>query len=210
MNDFGNIGHLLNLPIESIEPDQEYSASEFLLLASAKLLKSTGSHNWLPIVVVEAEEYRYKIVANSFIFAVALQANAERVWAIVIPNEEIHISQSRVLAREILPKISLSTADREEIMAGLKFVMALPLSPIKTIDPVIAASRISENPDRKYWTDFSPISSLKCGLTKGKKLDSLAEIFYLTPEKPPESLTAKKSKKSSTTRSRKKPKAALS
>jgi hypothetical protein len=38
-----------------------------------------------------------------------------------------------------------------------------------------------EEADRKSWKDLTPIIKLACGITKGKKLDILSEIFYLDP-----------------------------
>ena len=49
----------------------------------------------------------------------------------------------------------------------------------------IATNRI-DAAQRKYWKNLEPIARLKCGITKGKKLDALKEVFYLTPEPTPQ------------------------
>ncbi len=45
----------------------------------------------------------------------------------------------------------------------------------------IATNRIDDAP-RKQWKTLEPIAQLKCGITKGKKLDALKEVFYLASE----------------------------
>ncbi|MEL6322027.1 MAG: Rho termination factor N-terminal domain-containing protein, partial [Cyanobacteria bacterium J06626_14] len=48
-----------------------------------------------------------------------------------------------------------------------------------------ALPRIDEAP-RQYWTSLGPIANLKCGITRGKKLNTLESVFYLTPQPMPE------------------------
>ena len=55
---------------------------------------------------------------------------------------------------------------------------------MKGVDATISASKIAAE-DRSVWQDFTPIVKLKCGITKGKKLDELATVFYLSPPPPP-------------------------
>ncbi|MEH2363267.1 hypothetical protein [Nostoc sp.] len=47
--------------------------------------------------------------------------------------------------------------------------------------------------NRKTWSNFNPIITLKCGITKGKKLDALAKVFFLSllPASPPEIVSIK-------------------
>lgn len=38
--------------------------------------------------------------------------------------------------------------------------------------------------DRKSWSSLSPITSLKCGITEGGKLDAIAKMFFLSAPPP--------------------------
>lgn len=60
-----------------------------------------------------------------------------------------------------------------------------PGSALKTVKVAVAANRIDEAP-RQYWQNFNPIIDLKCGITKGAKLEALKQVFYLTPQPKPE------------------------
>ena len=53
------------------------------------------------------------------------------------------------------------------------------------------ARQIDEAP-RQYWKTLTPITKLKCGITSGKKLKAIEEIFYVDPEPLPEIITDKK------------------
>jgi len=50
----------------------------------------------------------------------------------------------------------------------------------KDVKLAIATTRIDESP-RQSWKNFDAIVNLKCGITKGKKLDAIKSVFYLTP-----------------------------
>lgn len=39
-----------------------------------------------------------------------------------------------------------------------------------------------------YWQDFKPITKLGCGITAGKKVKALEQVFYLTPEPMPDDI----------------------
>jgi hypothetical protein len=89
-----------------------------------------------------------------------------------------------------MPKINLSKASRDEIMAALRYLIEQPGSVLKTVKLAVATNRIDEAP-RQYWKNFDPITNLKCGITKGKKLDALKQVFYLTPQPMPDSIAHK-------------------
>jgi hypothetical protein len=182
------IGNLVYLYLSDIEAGNPTDAPEFLIKATAKLLQESGGRNWLPIIVKMLDKDRYQVIGNSFVYAIAQEANLERVWCIVADDKDETAFLAQVLAREQTPKINLCTADREEIIAGLRFLRALPDSPLKGVQLDLAVNRIEEAKDRKYWQDFTPITKLKCGITKAK-VDSLKKVFYLTPEPlPPDGL----------------------
>ncbi len=186
MKDSSIIGSLMHLYLDEIEITDGTNAPDFLIKAAAKLLQQNGGRNWLPVIVKIIREDKYQVVGNSFGYAVAEQAGLERIWCIIADDSEETTSITKVLAGEETPKLNLSTASREEINSGLQFLIEQPDSPLKTIKLAIATSRIDEAP-RQYWKNFEPIIDLKCGITKGKKLDSIKSIFYLTSQHLPSS-----------------------
>ncbi|MEH1849125.1 MAG: Rho termination factor [Nostoc sp.] len=184
MSDFDNIGKLMHLKLTDIESRDQFSESEFIIKAAAETILQADGRNWIPVIVKEIGDYQYKVVSNHFVYAVAQQAKLERVWCIVISPESQSIEQAKILAREVLPKVNLNTASRDTILAALRYLISEPSSALKGVDPIIAANRIAES-NRKTWSNFNPILTLKCGITKGKKLDALAKVFFLSPPPPP-------------------------
>ena len=89
-----------------------------------------------------------------------------------------------MLAGEVIPQINLSTASRDEIKSALEYLIEQPDTALKGVKIPVAINRIDEAP-RQYWQDLNPIVNLKCGITKGKKLQALEQIFYLTPQAMP-------------------------
>jgi hypothetical protein len=185
VSNLSDLGNLMHLYLDEITPGEATDAPDFIIKASANLLHQKGGRNWIPLVVKETSRDRYEVIGNSFIYAVAEAAGLERVWCIIADDSADTAEVTQVLAGEKTPKINLSKASREEIMAALQYLMEQPGSAIKTIKLAIATNRIDEAP-RQYWKTLDPIVALKCGITKGKKLDALKEVFYLTPEPKPE------------------------
>lgn len=188
MSSLSSIGKLMHLYLDEIELGEGTDAPEFLIKASAHLLNQKGGRNWIPVIVKETGEDQYEVIGNSFIYAVAEEAGLDRVWCIVADDTEDTVEITKVLAGEQTPKINLSKASRDEIMAALQFLIEQPGSPLKTVKLAIATSRIDEAP-RQYWKNFEPITTLKCGITKGKKLDALKQVFYLTPQPMSDTIT---------------------
>ncbi|WP_243147028.1 Rho termination factor N-terminal domain-containing protein [Scytonema sp. UIC 10036] len=110
------------------------------------------------------------------------------MWCIIADKSEQTSELTKVLARESIPKINLSTATRDEIQSALQYLIEEPASELKGIKLSVATNRLDEAP-RQYWKTLEPIAKLKCGITKGKKLNSLTEVFYLTPQSMPEVIT---------------------
>jgi len=183
-----DIGNLMHLYLDEIEPGEATDAPQFLIQASAHLLNEKGGRNWVPLIVREIEGDRYQVIGNSFVYAVAEEAGLERVWCIIADNSENTAEVTRVLAGEAVPKVNLSKATRDEIKAALEYLIEQPGNPLKTVKLAIATNRMDEAP-RQYWKTFEPITALKCGITKGKKLDALKQVFYLTPQPMPETIT---------------------
>lgn len=183
MSGFSDVGNLMHLYLDEIEPGEGTDASPFLIKASANVLSENGGRNWIPVIVQETGKDRYRVISNSFIYAVAEAANLERVWCIIADRSDEAVKTTKVLAREAFPQINLSIASRDDIHAALDYLSKQPNSALKSVKLPVAVNRIEEA-DRQYWQDLSPIAALKCGITKGKKLDALKQVFYLTPQLP--------------------------
>nr|WP_290225104.1 Rho termination factor N-terminal domain-containing protein [Trichocoleus desertorum] len=188
MSSLSDVGNLIYLYLDSIQPGEATDAPEFLINAAANLLNQKGGRNWVPIVVKETGKDQYQVVGNSFVYAVAEAAGLKQVWCVVADSSDETAEVTKVLAGEVVPKLNLSTASREDIMAALQYAIEQPGSALKGVKIAIATNRIEEAP-RQNWKSLDPIASLKCGITKGKKLNALKEVFYLTPQpkvvKPP-------------------------
>jgi len=183
MKSSNSIGSLMHIYLDEIEAGEGTSDSEFLIRATANALKQKGGRNWIPVIVKEIGEDSYQVIGNSFIYAVAEQAALERVWCIIADDSDDTIALTKILAGETFPKINLSTASRDEIMAALQYLIEQPNGILKGIKLAVATNRIDEAP-RQFWQNFDPVINLKCGITK-TKLDALKSVFYLTPQEPP-------------------------
>ena len=188
MSSLSNIGNLMRLYLDNIDSSISNDTPEFLIKASARLLKEKGDRNWIPLLVKETGKDKYEVIANSFIYAVAKEAGLDRVWCIIADDSDDTMEVTKVLAQEKTPKINLCTASRDEIVAALQYLIEQPGSALKTVKLPVAANRIDEAP-RQSWQNFDPIIKLKCGITKGTKLEALEQVFYLTPQPKPEEIT---------------------
>ncbi|WP_293126101.1 Rho termination factor [Okeania sp. SIO1I7] len=184
MSNLSNIGKLIHLYIDEIEPGDGIDAPEFLISATAKFLSESGGRNWVPVIVKEVEEDKYEVIGNSFIFAVAEAAGLEKVWCVIADESEETEKISKILSGEQIPQINLSTATRDEIKIALQYLIEKLDSQLKGVKLAVATNRIDEAP-RQYWKDFKPITKLKCGITTAK-VNALKEVFYLTPQPIPE------------------------
>ena len=189
MKTLTDVGNLMCLHMDEIEPGEGTDTPEFLINATAKLLNQKEERNWVPVIVKEIGKNQYEVIGNTFVYAVAEAAGLERVWCIIAEPTDSAAEVAKVLAGEAIPQINLSAATRDEIAAALKYLVDQPGSPLKGIKLAVAINRIEEDPGRKYWKTLSPITKLKCGITAGKKLDALKQVFYLAPEPYPDVIT---------------------
>jgi hypothetical protein len=180
-----DVGNLMYLYLDELQVEQSTTVPEFMIQATAKLLESSGGRNWVPVIVREIGKDRYEVIANAFVYAVAEAAGLERLWCIVADSSDMTADLSRALAQESIPKINLSIATRDEIMAALRYLIEQPNSALKGVDLSVAVNRIETARDRPYWKSLDAIAALKCKITKGTKLDALQQVFYLTPEPTP-------------------------
>jgi len=169
---------LMYLWLHEISVPEPTDAPQFLVDVVSETLKKSGGKNWIPVIVKEVTNGEYVVVANSFIYAAAENAELEKVWCVIVDNDESAEYLTKVLAREIVPKLDLSTASYEQIQGALEYVSEKPNSALKGIKLLVAVNRIAEAP-RQNWKSLDELTKLKCGITKGKKLDALKEVFTL-------------------------------
>ncbi|MDJ0597049.1 MAG: Rho termination factor [Pleurocapsa sp. MO_226.B13] len=187
MSNLSDIGNLMYLDLDIIESENDTSISEYLVRATAKQINNSNSRNWIPLIVKEIAEDCYQVIGNSFIYAVAEAAGLEKVWCIIADDSKETAKVTKILAGEEIPKINLSIASRDEIKAALEYLVAQPATVLKGVKIPIATNRIDEAP-RQYWQDLKPITKLKCGITAGKKVQALEQVFYLTPQSMPDDI----------------------
>jgi hypothetical protein len=185
MSSLTDIGNLMHLYLDEISPGEGSNAPDFLIRSTAHSLSQKGERNWVPVIVKETGEDQYEVIGNSFIYAVAEEAGLEKVWCIIADNSEETEELTKILAREKIPKINLSIASSDEIASALEYLIEKPGSVLKGVKKSVATNRIDEAP-RRYWKNLNEITKLKCGVTSGKKLDALKQVFYLTPEPLPD------------------------
>ena len=187
MSNLSDIGNLMYLDLDVIESNETTNTSEYLIQATAQELNNTDGRNWIPLIVTEVSEDSYQVIGNNFIYSVAEAAGLEKVWCIIADNSETTAKLSRILAREEVPRINLSIASTDEIKSALEYLTEQPNTPLKSINVLKATNRIDEAP-RQYWQDLNPIIKLKCGITRGRKVKALEQVFYLTPESMPDDI----------------------
>jgi len=181
MSNSENICKLMHLKLSKIESAEPCSESEFIIAGAAEAVLQAGNRNWIPIIVKETGDYQYQVVSNHFVYAVAQQAKLDLVWCIVIDPKPSNIEQAQILAREANPTVNLSIASKDTIIAVLKYLVKE--HNWKNVKPVEAANQIVES-NREQWSDFIPLTKLKCNLTKAR-LGCIAQVFTLSPPPPP-------------------------
>ncbi|AIE74105.1 MULTISPECIES: Rho termination factor N-terminal domain-containing protein [unclassified Synechocystis] len=176
------IGALLHLDIDEIEPLFPTKAHQFLVAKAAESINLCGGRNWIPLVVKQTGESSFVAVANIFTLAAVREAGLRKIWCIVANNNEFVQQSSQLLTKEIVPKVNLTTASRDEIKLALDYLVNRPINPLSGVKVALALDKIA-NADRQYWQEnLKDIVALKCGITNGKKLDIFKEVFYTIPE----------------------------
>lgn len=181
-----DVGNLLCLPFDEIEPGPLTEAHDFLIQEASNLLRTT-QRNWLPVIVKETGVDQYEVVANAFVYEAASEAGLEKLWCILVDDSADTALVSTVLAHDSIPRINLSKASRKQIAAALDYLIKQPGTLLKGVSVATASSRIDSAP-RKYWETLEPVTKLGCKLSKSK-LKELKKIFYLEPEPLPEVIT---------------------
>ena len=114
------------------------------------------------------------------------EAGIKKVWCIIADDSAITEESAQILAQEKTAKINLATATRDEIKSALDYLIKRPVNPLVGVKLATATERIDIAP-RKYWKEsLIDVTKLKCGITKGKKLNIFKEVFSVTPEPLPD------------------------
>ncbi|MFH7242990.1 MAG: Rho termination factor N-terminal domain-containing protein [Spirulina sp.] len=182
-----DVGNLMCIPIDEIEPGETPEIHQYVLQFTARQFNG-NSRNWIPVIVKEIGLDRYQVIANSFVYAAAVEAGLEEIWCIIAEDTPEVAQLSQALAQETPPKTNLSTAERDEISAALDYLMKQPGTSLKGVRSASVVARLDEAP-REYWQDLKPITKLGCGITGAAKLKALEQVFYLTPQPIPEITT---------------------
>ncbi len=183
------IGSLMYLYLEEIEP-VAIAIHEFVIKETAKAVNAAGDRNWLPIIVKQTGQDSYKVIGNMFAYVVAEEAGLEKVWCIIADDSEATQTASQLLAQEIIPKVNLATATSEEIQRGLDYLIRRSVNPLKEVKLTVATNRIVEANRQQWKPSLMEVTQLKCGITKGAKLNIFKEVFYITPQPLPEAETS--------------------
>jgi competence ComEA-like helix-hairpin-helix protein len=182
------VGTLLPIYLEEIEPLISTKAHQFLITEAAKAINEAGGHNWIPVIVKQKAEKNFQAIANIFILVAAKEAGLDKVWCIVVDDSAITEKSSQLLSQELTPKVNLATATRDEIKLGLDYLINRSVNPLVKVKLATALDKI-DNPHRQYWKEnFKEVLALKCGINTGKNLDIFKEVFYTTPKTPPSAL----------------------
>jgi hypothetical protein len=180
------VGTLLPIYLEEIEPLISTKAHQFLITQAAKAINEAGGHNSIPVIVKQMGAENYQAIANIFILVAAKEAGIDQVWCIVADDSAITQKSSQLLSQELTPTVNLATATRDEIKLALDYLINRPVNPLVGVNLATALDKI-DNPHRQSWKeDLKEVVALKCKITTGKKLDIFKEVFYVTPQPEPE------------------------
>lgn len=185
-----DIGNLLCLPFDEIEPGRPTEVHSFLIQESARVLRKS-QRNWVPLIVKEIKPDQYEVIGNAYVYEAITEAGLEEAWCILADDTAETAEVAAVLAQDLVPRVNLSKASRQQISAALDYIIKQPGTPLKGVNVASATNRIDEAP-RQYWKTLQPITKLKCKITAGKKLKALEKIFYVDPEPLPEVVTDRK------------------
>lgn len=178
------IGALLHLYRDEIEPLFPIETHQFLIAEAAKAINQAEGRNWIPVIVRQTGSDNYQAIANIFVLASAEEAGLDKIWCVIADDSEQTEKASQLLSQEIAPKINLATASREDIKLALDYLINRSIRPLTGVNLATALDKIDKAP-RQFWKEeLKEVTSLKCGVTTAK-LNIFKEVFYSTPEAPP-------------------------
>ena len=178
------IGTLLHLYREEIEPLISTKAHSFLITEAAKAINEAQGRNWIPVIVKQTGVESFQAIANIFILVAAQEAGIDKVWCIVADDSAITQKSSQLLSQELTPKVDLAIATRDQIKLALDYLINRSVNPLVGVRLATALDKI-DGVSRKSWKEnLKEVVALKCGITTCKKLDIFKEVFYITPQPP--------------------------
>ncbi|MEB3120046.1 MAG: transcription termination factor rho family protein [Snowella sp.] len=178
------IGALLYLYRDEIEPLFPIEAHQFLIAEVAKAINQAEGRNWIPVIVRQTGADNFQAIANIFVLAAAQEAGLDKVWCVIADDSEQTEKSAQLLSQEIAPKINLATASREEIKLALDYLINRSIRPLSGVTLATALDKIDKAP-RQFWKEeLKEVTTLKCGITAAK-LKIFKEVFYSTPAPPP-------------------------
>ena len=185
MGNFNDIGQLKELPMDSISvKNKANNILEYSILATASEIEKIGNYNPVPVIVTSIGSYKYEVVSNHLTYYACKHLGFEKIYCIVVENDNKIKRLCLILNSELSPKINLTTASREEISSSLRYVKEQ--FKLSKFDIQKATIRITDSPLRKYWESLDEILNLKCGITI-KNLQFFHNVYELHPlERPKE------------------------
>jgi hypothetical protein len=179
MGNFNDIGQLKELPTDSISvKNKANNIYEYSILATASEIEKNGNYNPVPVIVTITGSYEYEVVSNHLTYYACKHLGLEKIYCIVVENENKIKRLCQILNSELSPKINLTIASREEIASSLRYVKEQ--FKLSKFDIQKATIRITDSPLRKYWRSLDEILNLKCGIT-AKNLDFFNNVYELHP-----------------------------
>ena len=179
MSNFNDIGQLKELPLDSIlVKNKPNDIFEYLILGIASEIGKNGNYNPVPVIVTSTGSYEYEVVSNHLTYYACKHLGLEKIYCIVVENDNKIKRLCKILNSELSPKINLTTASREEIASSLRYVKEQ--FKLSKFDIQKATIRITDSPLRKYWRSLDEILNLKCGIT-AKNLDFFNNVYELHP-----------------------------
>ena len=174
------VGALLHLYLEEIEPLIPTEAHQFLITEAAKSINEAQGRNWIPVIVKQTGIESFQAIANIFILVAAQEAGIDKVWCIVADDSVITQKSSQLLSQELTPKVDLAIATRDEIKLALDYLINRSVNPLVGVRLATALDKI-DGVSRKSWKEnLKEVVALRCGITTGKKFDIFKEVFYIT------------------------------
>ncbi|ABW33421.1 hypothetical protein [Acaryochloris marina] len=171
-----DIGQLIQVPIEQVQVSDESQGSGFQIAALSSILQEPDLRNWIPVIVQEPEPRQYQAISNEHILLAMEAAGQEYVWVAVVPEDASAEEQVKLLTGQIPLTINICSAEYDMIFAALQHLRGK----LGKLDIALVADRIYQAAGRRGWSSLTPLTKLKCGLTKSK-LQVLSEVFDAAP-----------------------------
>lgn len=135
-----------------------------ITLVAERILQDSSRFAWTSLQPLTKLGFKSITTAKLKVFAEVFEAKPEPI--------------------EIRPVI-LNAASTSELLEALYVATTLPEVKLGNTDLKQLATAIAADPNRQYWTDLTPLTKLKAGITKAR-LAGLDQVFRLEPAPTPE------------------------